>query len=1211
VTVAGNGIGAETPAGLATGNLRGKEWSRFLRGPDPELLERLYVPALSEAVRYDRCCAYFSCSVLAAAARGFGKLIERLEGMGDRAPRPAIRLVVNEELTEEDVRALMETGDLTALEAQLKKRFKTPRDALERARLQMLAWMAKRGLLAVRVGIMRRGGGLLHAKFGIATDERGDAIVFRGSGNESAQGLVANFEQLEVSTSWEDPAAHQYYSAEFEALWKNGHPDVHTVSLPEAIRLQLIKYAPKKPPTIEPLATRGRQEAAMVWHFLTEAPYLAAGETACDAPAMVDVWPHQRRVVEETAAAWPEGRLLCDEVGMGKTIEAILVLRRLMAGRGVRRVLVLLPAGLVKQWQGELREKGGMVFPRLEGINTLVWPDERVERVAGLAESLQRDFLLMSRETARTEGNLSILMDAPVWDLVLLDESHAARRRKQEEGEFNAGTLLLALLRELQLRRRARGFLLLSATPMQTHPWEPWDLLSVLGEGGEWLAEFGGVRHYYGAIAALNRGTGDLETARRAARLVAADARISPPPLVAVQNLRDTEGVAKALVFATPGQKPTLGEWLRRESPLARRMHRNTRATLRQYHAKGLLANPPPKRLVEDLTFDYRDPAERRVYDAVTGYIEKRFRELEHEKPGKGFVMTIYRRRAASSPVALERSLERRRQGMMRVAERMAFDREIGPEEGLDPRDQDDLPEGEALGRVSAALPEDPAVARAELAEVERLISDVRSLGATDSKRSEFFDVLRRATDDGRAVLVFTEYTDTMEYIREALVPFYGGALGCYSGDGGQRWVGTQWAPVSKDAITRALHAGELRVLVCTDAASEGLNLQAAGAVINYDLPWNPSKVEQRIGRIDRIGQKLPEIRVINLFLRHSVDEQVYRVLRARCGLFEHFVGAMQPVLARARRMLLGQDGGAPAAVLGNAAHEVEQDPLAQETYMESGAEAAASPEPAMTRSDLEEALRGLGEEMGVKVAEKKADRTFVLSGAGVGRCTVSTVVQALETDHGVLPLTPESEVAHALATQLRKAGERLPLVIGSHSSGPFRASVALWIGPGTTQPVKSIHHLRDLVKSWSGDYPEPGEWLAAQEAATGEARRLVAAMEARAAEREPRGLRAQVEAARARLLRELGRYLACLEQGTSDLNGLLYQQMLRETAGAQRLRQALEKLRGYPDWPPDLCRELDQFVQEAAPNQRKARLLGKELDAALQDPRWHAALAL
>ena len=123
---------------LGPGSLRSRTWKRFLRGPDPELLEGLYVPALVEAIRYDRCCAYFSSTVLAVAARGFGRLISRLEALGERAPRPAVRLVVNEELAAEDVRALTETGDLAALEALLLRRFKNPADALEKQRLAML-----------------------------------------------------------------------------------------------------------------------------------------------------------------------------------------------------------------------------------------------------------------------------------------------------------------------------------------------------------------------------------------------------------------------------------------------------------------------------------------------------------------------------------------------------------------------------------------------------------------------------------------------------------------------------------------------------------------------------------------------------------------------------------------------------------------------------------------------------------------------------------------------------------------------------------------------------------------------------------------------------------------------------------------------------------------------------------------------------------------
>ncbi len=194
-----SGAMEEVQASSVAAGLRARRWKRFLRGPDASLLEELYVPALAEAIRYDRCCSYFSSSVLAAAARGFGRLIARLEAMDEAAPEPAVRLVVNEELAEEDVRALTESGDMSRLEALLWRRFRDPVDALARHRLAMLAWLAKRGLLEVRVGVMRRGYGIVHAKFGLVTDVTGDAIVFAGSGNESAQGLVANYERLDLS----------------------------------------------------------------------------------------------------------------------------------------------------------------------------------------------------------------------------------------------------------------------------------------------------------------------------------------------------------------------------------------------------------------------------------------------------------------------------------------------------------------------------------------------------------------------------------------------------------------------------------------------------------------------------------------------------------------------------------------------------------------------------------------------------------------------------------------------------------------------------------------------------------------------------------------------------------------------------------------------------------------------------------------------------
>jgi len=1203
-------VSGPPPEPLPPGDLRSRSWRRFLRGPDQELLDELYVPALSEATRYDRCCSYFSSTVLSAAARGFGRLIERLQAMADDVPRPAVRLVVNEEMSQEDVRALVETGDTTKLEETLAKRFKSPKYLLEKQRLAMLGWLAKHGLLEVRVGVMRHGTGIVHAKFGVMTDEAGNAVVFSGSGNESARGIASNYERLEVSTSWDDSERYAEYSEEFDQLWTDTHPDVHTVDLPEALRLKLIKFAPKETPLTEPTNALARQKAAMIWNFVVEAPYLRNGETACDATAMVDMWPHQWRVVEEVAEAWPSGRLLCDEVGMGKTIEAILVLRRLMAGRGVARALILVPAGLTRQWQSELREKGGLTVPRLEGTDTLTWPDESRERTTGLSEVLKQDVLVMSRETARTESNRSVLLNAAAWDLVLLDEAHAARRKRQIEGEFNAGTLLLELLRQLQLRRKARGIILLSATPMQTHAWEPWDLLSVLGEGGPWLAEFSCVRDYYEAIAGIEEGRLTQHAARRAAAVINADPDF-PRPLPGHPTDGSTEDIAGTMVFAKPSEQDALVKQLRSGSPLARRMHRNSRNTLRRYFELGLLDSPPPERRVYDMSFDYRDAGERNISRSVTRYIDRRYDELESEKRGKGFVMTVYRRRASSCPLAIERSLERRRRGLLSVLKQRAYDADLSYQDTPELLDLDDLPEDEGSGKVSAALPSDPRIARKELEEVEGLLQEIRALGGTDTKLDEFFGVLKEVTDDGRPALVFTQYTDTLEYLRDNLVGHYGQRLGCFTGSGGERWDGEAWRAVTKDAIARDLQRGELGVMVCTDAASEGLNLQAAGALVNYDLPWNPSRIEQRIGRIDRIGQEYPDVRVVNLFLRDSVDDQVYRALRRRCGLFEHFVGPMQPVLAQARRML---DGHAPVDLqaLAAAADEVDGDPLVGEIYLEASAVAPERRDIVMGGDDLEAALDYLMDEPDFKVRSDSQTGMHIVSGKGLRKAVLASSPAALESDPNTVPLSALEPKLKEIRDALSRPGENLPLVIGRWQEGPFCAAAVYWLASGKKKQVKSMAQLVDLVEAWDGTYPDPAGWVEATSKARSAAKRLVKKMQRQAATREREGLAAQLDAVHRRLRRELGRYLICLGSHTTELNEFLHQQLSRpELSGIRRLREALEKLGGFPEWPEDLVRELSEFADNLTENRRRARVAGSELDAALQDPRWAAAMQL
>src|SRR5204862_5775934 len=148
---------------------------------------------------------------------------------------------------------------------------------------------------------------------------------------------------------------------------------------------------------------------------------------------------------------------------------------------------------------------------------------------------------------------------------------------------------------------------------------------------------------------------------------------------------------------------------------------------------------------------------------------------------------------------------------------------------------------------------------------------------------------------------VFTQSTDTMEYLRDYLADQIAGMpVACYSGAGGA-WhdASGQWVPCSKEEIKRRLRDRQVRLLVCTDAAGEGLNLQFAGVLVYYDLPWNPMKIEQRIGRIDRLGQERPVIRVLNFAYKDTVEQDVFFTVGTRINLFHGIVGRLQPILSR------------------------------------------------------------------------------------------------------------------------------------------------------------------------------------------------------------------------------------------------------------------------------------------------------------------------
>jgi hypothetical protein len=192
------------------------------------------------------------------------------------------------------------------------------------------------------------------------------------------------------------------------------------------------------------------------------------------------------------------------------------------------------------------------------------------------------------------------------------------------------------------------------------------------------------------------------------------------------------------------------------------------------------------------------------------------------------------------------------------------------------------------------AEPVDPK----EIEYLEDLLRQFENTGE-DSKLSHFLTILRQELSQRESAIAFTQYTDTMDYLRDALLQLYGSQVACYSGRGGELYQNNQWCIVPKEQIKRQFREGEIKILLCTESASEGLNLQTCGVLINYDLPWNPMRVEQRIGRIDRIGQVYPTVRIHNFYYDGTVEAKVYRKLRDRIGAFETVVGNLQPILAQ------------------------------------------------------------------------------------------------------------------------------------------------------------------------------------------------------------------------------------------------------------------------------------------------------------------------
>jgi hypothetical protein len=547
--------------------------------------------------------------------------------------------------------------------------------------------------------------------------------------------------------------------------------------------------------------------------------------------------------------------------------------------------------------------------PRLLAANGLLeWPDGQQTRST---EGWQhRPVVLASSHLARRREHQPALK-AGRWDLVIVDEAHHARRRGSDPRRADAN-LMLQLLRGMRDAGCWQGLLLATATPMQMHPHEAWDLLDLCGLPEEW-GDPERFATYYRELAKLPRQRDwkllrDMHAAWR-------DMDGAPDPVVdeQVEGLRRTTDKwmvryaaderpeqLEDKAVACPDVADVLDLWLREHTPLRTLTLRATRHLLRAYEANGMLPEHLiiPKRQLADVRVELTHD-EQALYDRIEQWIRRSYNaHLAEGQKALGFVMTVYRRRLTSSFAAIEASLKRRLAAL-----------DAGERSVLDSLDADDRAAVEAADARHDDLLATDAVTTtgAERDDIAAFLDAIRSRPSIDSKFDRLYDELQTlfTARPERTVVIFTEFTDTMDWLRAELVRVYGAAaVACYSGRGGEQPPDGDpdvdpWQAVSKQRILERLRRRELRVLVGTDAMSEGLNLQTADVAVNFDLPWNFMRMEQRIGRVDRIGGH-PTVHIRNLVVENTVEQKVYDTIAADHDEFVDLIGPAAPVLGGA-----------------------------------------------------------------------------------------------------------------------------------------------------------------------------------------------------------------------------------------------------------------------------------------------------------------------
>jgi len=844
--------------------------SRRQRLDESFLCERL-----KGAKAYDRIAGYFSSSLLEVA----GEELESIVG--------TTRMICNSELHPTDVQ--------TAKSAQMAVRrawcasqpemlLEGPGETKLRARFRKLYKLLRSGKLKVRV-LPQDAFGLIHGKAGVITLADGSKTSFLGSANESKSAWQMNYELI-----WEDPSpeAVTWVQDEFDALWGSSY----AVPLADFVIEDIARLSDR---TVVREVDKWNKDCG---DGIAPDPAAVVIETPVYRQE-VGLWEHQKYFVKIAFEAHhgPMGKarfILADQVGLGKTLQ-LAMSALLMALTGDKPIIVICPKTLIWQWQAEMRDLLDMPSAVWTGRH---WIDEQnIEYPAvgpqGTLKCPRRVGIVSSGLITRRSEAAEHLLKMH-YDCVILDEAHRARRRNLGENrdaeQADPNNLLKFMY---QIAVRTRSLLLATATPVQLRPVEVWDLLDILSRGDESVLGnlFSRWRRSGEALNLVMGPTGsevnedlvwewvrnplppksehrDFEILRRRLNVEDDEALVSGD---AFSRLREPDRARLLQLFP---------RFVHDHNPFIRRIVRRTRLQLETQidpETNESFLKPIEVKLHGESERDaiLLTPYLREAYDLAEQFCHK----LGQRMKAAGFLKTLLLRRMGSSIYA-----------GMRTAQRMLDTWESIEE---DEESEELFTEDLAAADVSKTLTNE------EQDLLERLLAALQANQELDPKYAQVRKLLVTQGWLKMGCLVFSQYRDSIRWLAEQLTAELAEEpIALYSGPNTSGiMLAGDWQPKSREELKQSVMSGRIRLMLGTDAASEGLNLQRLARLINLDLPWNPTRLEQRKGRIQRIGQIHNTVHIYNMRYKDSVEDRVHELLSTRLQDIYSLFGQIPDVL--------------------------------------------------------------------------------------------------------------------------------------------------------------------------------------------------------------------------------------------------------------------------------------------------------------------------